>query len=336
MLGKLGEQIGRKADEAAPDDPTDALIVAGRKISPASDKDRQRAEADGKADQQHAPRPDFGWVAEDGRHAHERYAQEPNRQSRQRALDDPPSSFGPVDRRPQREQEEPGIGGGLHHEENDVLRQKHSRPKLEPGPELKRLAGIELDHIDEEAPGHGAWARPHQPSRAKHNQDPGNRVEHNDDVEQAIGGPRLGGELDSAARALRRRRDDKRRLASRHDVSNAAPLRQQTRAPDAVDGRARHRGKIEPISGAQTGSPSRRIVLAFERTPHVVDASVAVHGETERAQWMNDPEQVRGDHRDRIEGQKQKNDAAEKACAISVSHQPMLRGPRRGTFLQQR
>ncbi len=125
--------------------------------------------------------------------------------------------------------------------------------------------------------------------------------------------------------------DDERRLASRHDVGDAAPLRQQTRAPDAVDGRARHRGKIEPISGAQACSPSRRIVLAFERTLDVVDPSVAVHGETERAQWTNDPEQVRGDHRDCIEGQKQKDDAAEKACAISVSHQPMLRGARRGT-----
>ncbi len=142
-------------------------------------------------------------VAEDGRHAGERDAQEHNRQSRQGALDRPPSPLGAVDRRPQREQQEPSIGGGLHHEENDVLRQKRAGPKLEPGPELKRLAGIELDHVDEEAPGHEARARPHQPGRAEHNQDSGDRVEHDDDVEQAIGRPRLGGELDFAAvRAL--------------------------------------------------------------------------------------------------------------------------------------
>ena len=120
---------------------------------------------------------------------------EHDRQRRQRALDVAPSAFGPVDRRPQRKQEEPGIGGGLHHQENDVLRQKRPRPKLEPGPELKRLAGIELDHIDEEAPGHGPGTRPHQPGRAEHDQDAGDRVERHDDVEQAIVGARLGNEL---------------------------------------------------------------------------------------------------------------------------------------------
>ncbi len=238
LLRELGEQIGRKADQAAPDHPADALIVAGREVPPAPDQDRERADADRKADQQHAPRPDFGRIAEDGRHAGERHAQEHDRQSGQGALDGPPSPFGAVDRRPQREQEEPGIGGGLHHEENDVLRQKRARPKLEPGPELKRLTGIELDHIDEETPGHEAGPRPHQPGRAEHNQDPGNRVEHNDEVEQAIGGPRLGGELDFLQCVFWGRGEDKRRLASGRDVGDAAPLRQQTGADDGVDGRA--------------------------------------------------------------------------------------------------
>ena len=169
-------------------------------------------------------------IAEDGRHAGERHAQEHDRQSRQRALDGPPSPFRSVDRRPQREQQEPGIGRGLHHEENDVLRQKRAGPKLEPGPELERLAGVELDHIDEEAPGHEAGPRPHQPGRAEHDQDSGNRVEHDDEVEQAIGGPRLGCELDFLQRVFWRRRDEERRLAPGGDVGDAAPLRQQTGA----------------------------------------------------------------------------------------------------------
>ena len=129
----------------------------------------------------------------------ERDGQKEDRQSGQGALDAAPPAFGSVDRRSQREHEEPGIGRSLHHEKDDVLRQKRPRPKLEPGPELKRLAGIELDHVNEEAPGHCAWARPHQPGRAKHNQDPSDRVEHNDDIEQPIGWSGLGGELDFAA-----------------------------------------------------------------------------------------------------------------------------------------
>jgi hypothetical protein len=238
LLGELGKQIGRKADQAAPDHPADALIVARRQISPAPDQDNERADADGEADEKHAPRPDFGRGAEDRREAGERHAQEHDRESRQGALDCPPSSLRAVDGRPERKQQKPGIGRSLHHDKNDVLRQKHARPELEPGPELKRLAGIELDHIDEETPGHEARARPHQPCRAEHNQDSCNRVEHNDEVEQAIGGPRLGDELDVASRTLWRRRDDKRRLASRHDIGDAAPLRQQTGAPGAVNGRA--------------------------------------------------------------------------------------------------
>ena len=43
LLRELGEQIGRKADQAAPDHPADALIVAGREIPPAPDQDRERA-----------------------------------------------------------------------------------------------------------------------------------------------------------------------------------------------------------------------------------------------------------------------------------------------------
>ena len=50
FLRELGEQIGRKADQAAPDHPADALIVAGREIPPAPDQDRERGDADGKAD----------------------------------------------------------------------------------------------------------------------------------------------------------------------------------------------------------------------------------------------------------------------------------------------
>ena len=69
FLRELGEQIGRKADQAAPDHPADALIVARREVPPAPDQDRERADADRKADEQQASRPDFGAVAEDGSHA---------------------------------------------------------------------------------------------------------------------------------------------------------------------------------------------------------------------------------------------------------------------------
>src|SRR5580698_4103030 len=55
LLRKLGEQIGRKADQAAPDHPADALIVAGRELPPSSDQDHERGEADHKADEQQAP-----------------------------------------------------------------------------------------------------------------------------------------------------------------------------------------------------------------------------------------------------------------------------------------
>jgi hypothetical protein len=106
-------------------------------------------------------------------------------------------------------------------------------------------------------------------------------------------------------------------------------LRQQTRAHDGVDARARHRGKIEPIARAQACSPGRRIVLSFERALDIVNPPVTVHRQTERAQWVNDPKQVRNDHRQRIDGQKQEDDAAEEA--LPVTHQPMLRGARRGT-----
>ena len=44
---------------------------------------------------------------------------------------------------------------------------------------------------------------------------PGNRIEHNDEVEQAIGGPRLGGEPDFLQCVFWGRGEDKRRLASR-------------------------------------------------------------------------------------------------------------------------
>src|SRR5271156_3761783 len=114
FLRKLGEQIGRKADQAAPDDPADALIVAGREVPPPTDQDREGADADRKADQQHGSLPDFGRIAEDGRHAGERHTQEHYRQSRQGALDRPPSPFGAIDRRSQRKHEKPRIGGGLH------------------------------------------------------------------------------------------------------------------------------------------------------------------------------------------------------------------------------
>ena len=122
-------------------------------------------------------------------------------------------------------------------------------------------------------------------------------------------------------------------VASRpaRDVGDAAPLRQQTRADDGVDGRAAHRGEIEPIARAQARTPGRRILLSFERALDVVNPSVTVHRETERAQRANDPKQVRDDHRQRIDGQKQEGDAAEKARALPVTHQPMLRGARRGT-----
>ena len=333
FLRELGEQIGRKADQAAPDHPADALIVAGREIPPAPDQDRERGDADGEADEQHGRAPRFRrdsrrrspcWRAPRARNTIARAGRARSIVRHRPSV----RSTGALSAN----SEKPGIGGGLHHEENDVLRQKRAGPKLEPGPELKRLAGIELDHIDEETPGHEAWARPHQPGRAEHDQDSGDRVEHNDEVEQAIGGPRLGDELDFACqRVFWRRGEDKRRLASRRDVGDAAPLRQQARADDGVDGRAAHRGKIEPIAGAQARSPSRRIVLAFERTLDVVNPSVAVHRETERAQRANDPKQVRGDHRQRIDGQKQEGDAAEKARALPVTHQPMLRGARRGT-----
>src|ERR1700729_1544270 len=88
---------------------------------------------------------------------------------------------------------------------------------------------------------------------------------------------------------------------------------------------------MEPISDAQAGSPGWRIVFAFERALDVVNPSVTVHCETERAQRTNDPKQARADHPARIDGQKQEGRAAKKARALPLPHQPMLRGARRGT-----
>src|SRR5208282_2366513 len=76
LLRQLGEQIGRKADQAAPDDPADALIVARREIATASEEDSDRRDADRKADEERASRPDFGGMAEHASHARKRNRKE--------------------------------------------------------------------------------------------------------------------------------------------------------------------------------------------------------------------------------------------------------------------
>ena len=64
FLGELGDQIGRQADQTAPDHPADPLVVPRAQVLAASDQDRERGDADDEADQYRGPHREFGRIAE--------------------------------------------------------------------------------------------------------------------------------------------------------------------------------------------------------------------------------------------------------------------------------
>ena len=65
--GKLGDEEGRKPDEAAPDHPPYTLIILGRLSLAPSEQDAERTEIDDKAEQNCCARDRLAWIAERAR-----------------------------------------------------------------------------------------------------------------------------------------------------------------------------------------------------------------------------------------------------------------------------
>ena len=60
FLGELGDEVGRQADQAAPDHPADPLVVARGQVLAASDQDCERGDADHEAEQDRGPHRELG------------------------------------------------------------------------------------------------------------------------------------------------------------------------------------------------------------------------------------------------------------------------------------
>src|SRR5208337_309814 len=98
LLPKFRDHIGRKADEAAPDDPADALVVAGAEVRAAADQNRERGRADGGPNQRGDSHEEFAAVAEQASETCKLDSQERGGERGEGAFDETPATHRSVDR----------------------------------------------------------------------------------------------------------------------------------------------------------------------------------------------------------------------------------------------